>query len=75
MDNILRSTLCIIQPVTTLQGSSNLLKVGLLPSKKSCFTCFHESHLKMKNAFYFTLFPLFSFSRYLNFSIDFLGKM
>ena len=33
-----------------------LLKVGLLPSKKSCFICFNENPLKMmKNDFYFIL--------------------
>ena len=38
----------------------HLLKVGLSPSKKTCFTCFIESTLKlMKNPFYFILKTLF----------------
>ena len=49
------------------------LKVGLSPSKKSCVIYFIESPLKMiKNAFYFILFQLISFSRYLTFYLDFL---
>ena len=49
-----------------------ILKVGLSPSKKIYVICFIESPLKMmKNAFYFILKNLFSFSRYLSFCHDF----
>ena len=34
-------------------------KVGLSSSNKTCFTCFNESLLKRKNAFYFILKALF----------------
>ena len=46
--------------------------VGLSPSKKKfLFVCFNDSPSKMmKNDFYFIL-KVFSFSRYLNFYLDF----
>ena len=50
----------------------HVLKVGLLPSKKTRVICFIESPSNMmKNTFYFT-WKFFSFSRYLRFCNDFL---
>ena len=50
------------------------LKSDSYLTKLFIFICFNDSPSKMmKNAFYFTLKPLFFFSRYLNSCLDFLG--
>ena len=61
------------KPKNTEKTFFRKIKVGLLPSKTISCICFYEIPLKMmNNAFYFIL-KVFSFSRYLNFCIDFLA--
>ena len=48
------------------------IKVRISPSKKIYFICFNESPLKIIEILFISSQKLFSFSRYVNFCLEFL---